>query len=72
MSDEIIEELWRTKDSIAREHNHDVGRLTEYLQGRTRAVRDRNVDGHSVNETAEADKSVESAIEGRFPVLPPP
>ena len=64
MSDEIIEELWQIKYSIAREHNYDVRRLAEYLQGRTRAARDRTVDGRSVNEMAETDESVESAIEG--------
>ena len=64
MSDEIIEELWQIKDSIAREHNHDVRRLAEYLQGRSRAARDRTVDGRSVNETAGTGQSVESAVEG--------
>ena len=33
MSDEIIEELWRIKDSIAREHGNDVRKLAAYLQG---------------------------------------
>lgn len=32
MSDEIIEELWRVKDSIAREHGNDVRKIAEYLQ----------------------------------------
>ena len=32
MSDEIIEELWRVKDSIAREHGNDVRKLAAYLQ----------------------------------------
>ena len=32
MPDEIIEELWRAKDAIAREHDHDVRKLAAYLQ----------------------------------------
>ena len=31
-SDEVTEELWRIKDSIAREHANDVRRLEAYLQ----------------------------------------
>ena len=34
MSDEIIEELWKIKDSIAREHDNDVRKIAAYLQGR--------------------------------------
>ena len=33
MPDEIIEELWGIKDSIAREHGNDVRKLAAYLQG---------------------------------------
>ena len=33
MPDEIIEELWGIKDSIAREHSNDVRKLAAYLQG---------------------------------------
>ena len=33
MSDEIIEELWRAKEDIAREHGNDVRKLAAYLQG---------------------------------------
>ena len=34
MPDEIIQELWTIKDSMAREHGSDVRRLAAYLQGR--------------------------------------
>ncbi len=34
MPDEIIEELWGIKDSIAREHGNDARKLAAYLQGR--------------------------------------
>ena len=30
MADEIIEEVWRIKDEISREHGCDVGRLGAY------------------------------------------
>ena len=32
MPDEIIEELWGVKDSIAREQGNDVRKLAAYLQ----------------------------------------
>ena len=32
MPDEIIEELWGIKDSIAREHGNDIRKLAAYLQ----------------------------------------
>jgi len=31
MADEIIEELWNTKDGIAREHDYDVDALVAHL-----------------------------------------
>lgn len=64
MSDEVIEELWRIKDSIAREHRHDVRRLAAHLQSRRRQTRNRSADRHSVNGMAERDKAVGSSIEG--------
>ena len=42
MSDEIIEELWRIKDAMAREHGYDVGRLAAYLQGKKGKKRNAN------------------------------
>ncbi len=30
MADEIIEEVWRIKDEIAREHGYDLGKLGAY------------------------------------------
>lgn len=32
MKDEIIEELWQVKDSIAERHGHDVDELVAYLR----------------------------------------
>ena len=34
MSDEIIRELWRIKDSISEEHGHDAKALVAYLQNK--------------------------------------
>ncbi len=36
MSDEIIEELWGIKDSIAREHGYGLRKLAAYLRSLTR------------------------------------
>ena len=36
MADEIIEELWRVKDEMAREHGYDVRRLAAYIRSRER------------------------------------
>ncbi len=37
MSDEIIMELWRIKDRIAREHGYDIDALVAHLQAKNRA-----------------------------------
>ena len=36
MADEIIEELWRIKDEMAREHGYDVRRFAAYIRSRER------------------------------------
>ena len=36
MADEIIEDVWRIKDEIAREHGYDLDRLGAYFQRRER------------------------------------
>ena len=36
MADEIIEEVWRIKDEIAREHGYDIDRLAAYFRRRER------------------------------------
>ena len=43
MADEIIEEVWRIKDEIAREHGYDLDRLGAYLVrlGKERAQREK-------------------------------
>ena len=44
MPDEIIEELWQIKDSIAREYGYDIEALVAYLQTRERTEDRRVVD----------------------------
>ena len=61
MSDEIIEELWRIKDSIAREHGYDIEALAAYLQNKKRAEGRKVVDLSAMKKTAEQGPS--SAIE---------
>ena len=61
MSDEIIEELWRIKDSIAREHGYDIETLVAYLQSKEKAEGQQIVDLSAMKKTAEQGPS--SAIE---------
>ena len=53
MFDEIIEELWRIKDGIAREHGYDVERLAAGLRSREPAPGRRVVDLRAVREAGE-------------------
>ena len=61
MSDEIIEELWRIKDSIAQEHGYDIEALAAYLQSKKRAEDQQVVDLSAMKKIAEQGAS--SAIE---------
>ena len=61
MSDEIIEELWRIKDSIAREHGYDIEALVAYLQSKEKAKGRQIVDLSAMKKTAEQGAS--SSIE---------
>ena len=53
MTDEIIQELWRIKDSIARDHGYDLDVLVAYLRGKERAGDHHVADPHSIKEIAE-------------------
>ena len=61
MSDEIIEELWRIKDSIAREHGYNIEALVAYLQSKEKAEGRQIVDLSAMKKIAEQGAS--SAIE---------
>ena len=39
MGDEIIAELWRIKDAMAREHGYDVKSLAAYLRAKEQSRR---------------------------------
>ena len=39
MGDEIIAELWRIKDAMAREHGHDVKALAAYVRAKEQSRR---------------------------------
>ena len=55
MSDEIIEELWQIKDSIAREHDYDIESLVAHLQTKQRSASQQVVDLRALRQTAEQD-----------------
>ena len=44
MKDEVIDELWQVKDSIAKEHNYDVRLLSERIRHRERLADEQVVD----------------------------
>ena len=47
MKDEIIQEVWRAKDAISAEHNHDVKCLVESLRAKEESSGVRIVDLHA-------------------------
>ena len=53
MADEVIEELWRVKDAMAREHGYDVARLAADLQGRQEEEGHRIVDLQALRKASE-------------------
>lgn len=57
MSDEIIEELWRIKDEIAREHGYNVESLAAYFQGKERTGERQVMDLQSMKKAAGQGKS---------------
>ena len=46
MKDEIIQEVWRAKDTIASRHKHSVKRLVEHLRTTEKSSETRVVDLH--------------------------
>ena len=72
MADEIIEEVWRIKDEIAREHGYDVARLGAYFRrlGRERAQREEDGaaagDGTAGELTAAGGAEAVSWVEAEF------
>ena len=63
MRDEIIEELWGIKDSIAREHGNDVRKLSAYLQSKKDTRHARMTNPGAMNELSETDKAIKPSNE---------
>ena len=62
MADEIIEELWRVKDEIAREHGDDIHRLLEYLRGVEKRIElNRTMNSGDAFPKTDTNESVEPA-----------
>ena len=55
MVDEVIEELWRIKDDMAREHGYDVGRLAAYFRRREQEREAREARAAAGNESESVD-----------------
>lgn len=53
MPNEIIEELWQIKDSMAREHGYDIDKFVAHLQSRQRTADRQVVDLWAIKEAAE-------------------
>jgi hypothetical protein len=53
MADEIIEELWKIKDSIAEEYADDVRALAAHLRTRKRGGDQQTVDLRGMKQIAE-------------------
>jgi len=51
MKNEIIQEAWKTKDSIAAEHHHDMKRLVKSLRVKQKTSGVRVVDLHARSHT---------------------
>ena len=59
MPDEIIEELWEIKDSIAREHGNDVRKLAAHLHSKKGATNSRLTNLDAMDELSETGNSIE-------------
>jgi len=53
MADEIIKELWKIKDGIAKEYGYDVKALASYLKTKKSEVDYKVVDLRTIKQAAE-------------------
>lgn len=51
MKDEILDEAWKAKDSLAAKYHHDVVALAAALRGRERRAKAKVVDLHARRQT---------------------
>ena len=68
MPDEMIEEVWRIKDELAREHGYDVDRLGAYFRERERqrAQRERAQQEKESAGTAAGDAGAVTWVDAEF------
>lgn len=71
MADEIIEEVWRIKDEIAREHGYDLDRLGAYFRERERQRAQGEQEGAAAAEgTAAGAGGAVTWVEAQFGARP--
>ena len=63
MPDEMIEEVWRIKDELAREHGYDVDRLGAYFRERERQRAQREKESAG---TAAGDAGAVTWVDAEF------
>ena len=60
MTDEIIKELWKVKDTIAREYEYDIDALICHLETKQKSKNYRIVDLHALR------KKMKPRVEGNL------
>ena len=66
MADEIIEEVWRIKDELAREHGYDLDRLGAYFRERERQRERREERAAVGGGTAGGGAAAVTWVEAKF------
>lgn len=64
MADEIIEELWKIKDSIAEEYGCNVKALVAHLKSRKPEQDQQNIDLRRMKLTADQDAQADRQQDG--------
>ena len=57
MRNEILEDLWRSKDKVAQESSYNIGKLVEGLRKKEKGVKATVVDLTSARKNVSATKS---------------
>ncbi len=57
MKDEIIQEVWKAKDTIAASHHHNMKELVEHLRAKEETSGSRVVDLHAQRQTESPSKT---------------
>jgi hypothetical protein len=64
MADEIIKELWKVKDAIAKEYGCDVKSLVAHLRAKKHEEEDRVVDLRSMKQAAAQNAEADARPRG--------